>query len=59
VRPDVPISEQKAFSSDGKWGGYANYLALLSAEQAYQQAALNVVQAQSNRYDDTPRCFKL
>ena len=29
--------------------GYANYLALLSAEQAYQQALLNLVQAQSNR----------
>jgi len=28
--------------------GYANYLALLSAEQAYQQALINLVQAQSN-----------
>ncbi len=33
--------------------GYANYLALLSAEQAYQQALINLVQAQSNRYADT------
>jgi NodT family efflux transporter outer membrane factor (OMF) lipoprotein len=28
--------------------GYANYLALLSAEQAYQQALINLAQAQSN-----------
>jgi NodT family efflux transporter outer membrane factor (OMF) lipoprotein len=33
--------------------GYANYLALLSAAQAYQQALINLVQAQSNRYADT------
>lgn len=33
--------------------GYANYLALWSAEQAYQQALINLVQAQSNRYADT------
>jgi len=39
-------------------GGYANYLALLSAEQAYQQALLNLVQAQSNRYADTAALFQ-
>jgi NodT family efflux transporter outer membrane factor (OMF) lipoprotein len=33
--------------------GYANYLALLSAEQAYQQAVINLVQAQANRYADS------
>ena len=38
--------------------GYANYLALLSAEQAYQQAVLNIVQAQSNRYADTTALFQ-
>jgi NodT family efflux transporter outer membrane factor (OMF) lipoprotein len=38
--------------------GYANYLALLSAEQAYQQALINVVQAQSNRYADTAALFQ-
>ncbi|MGA3210021.1 MAG: efflux transporter outer membrane subunit [Terriglobales bacterium] len=38
--------------------GYANYLALLSAEQAYQQALLNLVQAQSNRYADTAALFQ-
>jgi NodT family efflux transporter outer membrane factor (OMF) lipoprotein len=39
-------------------GGYADYLALLSAEQAYQQAILNLVQAESNRYVDTAALFQ-
>jgi NodT family efflux transporter outer membrane factor (OMF) lipoprotein len=38
--------------------GYANYLALLSAEQTYQQALINLVQAQSNRYADTAALFQ-
>jgi outer membrane protein TolC len=38
--------------------GYASYLALLSAEQAYQQALINFVQAQSNRYADTAALFQ-
>lgn len=38
--------------------GYANYLALLSAEQAYQQAVINLVQAQTNRYADTVALFQ-
>jgi NodT family efflux transporter outer membrane factor (OMF) lipoprotein len=38
--------------------GYANYLALLSAEQAYQQALINLVQAQSNRFTDTAALFQ-
>jgi outer membrane protein TolC len=33
--------------------GYAGYLSLLTAEQAYQQALMNLVQAQANRYADT------
>jgi len=37
--------------------GYVNYLALLSAEQAYQQAVLNLAQAQANRYADTAALF--
>jgi len=37
--------------------GYANYLALLSAEQTYQQAAINLVQAQANRLGDTGALF--
>jgi NodT family efflux transporter outer membrane factor (OMF) lipoprotein len=38
--------------------GYANYLTLLSAEQAYQQAVINLVQAQANRYADTAALFQ-
>jgi NodT family efflux transporter outer membrane factor (OMF) lipoprotein len=37
--------------------GYANYLALLSAEQTYQQAVLALVQAKANRYADTAALF--
>ena len=37
--------------------GYVNYLALLSAEQAYQQAVINLAQAQANRYADTAALF--
>jgi NodT family efflux transporter outer membrane factor (OMF) lipoprotein len=38
--------------------GYVNYLALLSAEQTYQQSLVNLVQAQSNRYADTAALFQ-
>jgi NodT family efflux transporter outer membrane factor (OMF) lipoprotein len=33
--------------------GYASYLSLLGAEQGYQQARINLVQAQASRYADT------
>ncbi len=38
--------------------GYANYLALLSAETAYQQALLTRVQAQATRYGDSIALFQ-
>jgi len=38
--------------------GYVSYLALLSAEQAYLQAVINLVQAQANRYADTAALFQ-
>jgi len=38
--------------------GYLSYLALLSAEQAYQQALITLVQAQANRYADTAALFQ-
>ncbi len=38
--------------------GYAGYLALLNAEQAYQQARINLIQAQANRYADTAALFQ-
>jgi outer membrane protein TolC len=39
-------------------GGYVNYLILLSAEQAYQQALLALVQAQATRFGDTAALFE-
>ena len=38
--------------------GYAGYLPLLSAEQAYQQARIGLVQAQASRYADTAALFQ-
>jgi NodT family efflux transporter outer membrane factor (OMF) lipoprotein len=38
--------------------GYVNYLALLNAEQTYQQALINLAQAQANRYADTAALFQ-
>ena len=38
--------------------GYVNYLALLSAESAYNQALLNRVQAQATRYADSVALFQ-
>jgi len=38
--------------------GYAGYLALLSAEQSYQQAVINLVQTRANRYADAAALFQ-
>ena len=38
--------------------GDINYLALLSAQQSYQQALLNLVQAKANRFADTAALFQ-
>jgi NodT family efflux transporter outer membrane factor (OMF) lipoprotein len=38
--------------------GYVGYLALLSAEQAYLQAQINLAQSQSNRFSDTAALFQ-
>jgi len=38
--------------------GYANYLSLLSAQSAYQQAVLTRVQAQAVRFGDTVALFQ-
>ena len=38
--------------------GSVSYLALLNADQAYQQALVNRVQAQANRYADTAALFQ-
>jgi len=45
--------------SQRQWkDGYISYLVLLSAAQAYQQARINQVQAQANRYADTAALFQ-
>jgi NodT family efflux transporter outer membrane factor (OMF) lipoprotein len=38
--------------------GSVGYLALLNAQQTYQQAVLNLAQAQANRYSDTAALFQ-
>ena len=38
--------------------GYTNYLGLLSAQAAYQQAEIALVQAKANRYADTAALFQ-
>lgn len=38
--------------------GYANYLTLLNAEQGYQQAEINLIQARANRFADTAALFQ-
>jgi NodT family efflux transporter outer membrane factor (OMF) lipoprotein len=38
--------------------GYASYLDLLNAEQAFQQARIGLVQAQANRFADTAALFQ-
>ncbi len=45
--------------SQRQWhDGYLGYLALLSAEQADQQAQINLVQAQASRFADTAALFQ-
>ena len=39
-------------------GGYAGYLALLSAQQAYQQGRISLIQAQASRFADTAALFQ-
>jgi NodT family efflux transporter outer membrane factor (OMF) lipoprotein len=38
--------------------GYAGYLALLNAEQAYQQAVISLAQARANRFADSAALFQ-
>ncbi|MEO7205978.1 MAG: efflux transporter outer membrane subunit [Steroidobacteraceae bacterium] len=38
--------------------GYAGYLALLSAQQAYQQGRIGLIQAQASRFADTAALFQ-
>jgi outer membrane protein TolC len=45
-------------SGDQSRVGYGSYLALLNAQQTYQQARLNLVQAQASRFADTAALFQ-
>jgi len=47
-----------ALDQDQFQAGYSAYLSLLNAEQTYQQAMSNLVQAQANRYGDTAAVFQ-
>ncbi|HET7283000.1 MAG TPA: TolC family protein, partial [Sphingomicrobium sp.] len=38
--------------------GYDAYLAVLNAEQTYQQARLSLVQAEANRFTDTVALYQ-
>ena len=38
--------------------GYAAYLTVLNADQAYQQARLSLVQAEADRFTDTAALFQ-
>jgi len=38
--------------------GYSSYLAVLNADQAYQQARLSLIQAQASRFTDTAALFQ-
>lgn len=53
---DAARSALDLVRSQQQWG-YANYLQLLNAEQAYQQALLAQVQAQASRYADAAALF--
>jgi NodT family efflux transporter outer membrane factor (OMF) lipoprotein len=45
--------------SKQQWqSGYSSYLTLLTAEQSYQQAQINLVQAEASRYADTAALFQ-
>jgi NodT family efflux transporter outer membrane factor (OMF) lipoprotein len=45
--------------SKQQWqAGYSDYTTLLNAEQTYQQARINLVQAQANRFADTAALFQ-
>ncbi len=52
AKASLDLSEQQVKA------GYANYLSLLNAEQTYQEALINLIQAQANRYTDTAALFQ-
>ena len=55
---EAAAKETLDLSQRQQQSGYASSLALLSAEQTYQQALINLIQAQANRYADTAALFQ-
>ena len=60
-RPPPPTDAAKASLDLSRLqykDGYAAYLAVLNADQAYQQARLSLVQAEADRFTDTAALFQ-
>jgi NodT family efflux transporter outer membrane factor (OMF) lipoprotein len=57
---DAEVAARKTLDLTTKQAqsGYVNALAVLTAEQVYQQALINLVQAEANRYADTAALFQ-
>jgi NodT family efflux transporter outer membrane factor (OMF) lipoprotein len=58
VDAEKDASKSLAIASRQLELGDISYLALLNAEQTYQQASINLVQAQGNRWADTAALFQ-
>lgn len=58
VAAEQVASEALALTQTQLQAGYVSYLSLLSAQQAYEQAALTRIQAQASRLGDTGALFQ-
>ena len=58
VAAEQVASETLSLTQQRLQAGYIGYLALLSAQQAYEQAALTRIQAQASRLGDTGALFQ-
>jgi NodT family efflux transporter outer membrane factor (OMF) lipoprotein len=58
ARADTAAKNTLALTQRQLQDGYTNTLGLLSAEQAYQQAEISLLQAEANRYADTAALFQ-
>jgi outer membrane protein TolC len=58
LRAEQAAAESLAIARKTQQIGDISYLALLNAEQTYQQAVINLVQARASRYADTAALFQ-
>jgi outer membrane protein TolC len=58
VEAEHAAAESLALVRRGYDLGASSYLALLNAQQTYQQAVINLAQARTNRYADTAALFQ-